>query len=299
MARGVERWRCALLVLAAAAAACGKATRGQPKPGASVVAPSSASAPAPALPPALDSGAAASSAAAAAVLSAWTRALNERDLAALERLYADRVQFYGRSLTRAEVLTRKRQALAATPTFTQSVLGAPSLEPQGELTRITFHKRSGPKGKERDVFASLVLQAKAPGLIVEETDAVTEKRARPAATAESEPGDCDSAVWALVGSTRESAKLYARIDENLKQFPGDEELSPGGMGPMTPRETGDGTYQIALGVHHTDRFEGYGWFTITAAGKVILTADSLDLDGAEVSPSPEALREFRRLCAAK
>lgn len=280
---------------ALAGAACGKVSRSQPVTTSSVPPPSKSAPAAPQL-PAADSSGAPSSVAARAVLSEWTRALNDRDFAVLERLYAERVQFYGRSSTRAEVLLRKRQALAATPTFTQSVLGAPSVEQQGEVTRVTFHKRSGPKGRERDVFASLMVQTGPPALISEETDAVTQQRARPAVLPDSEPGDCDTAVWALVGSTREAAKLSAQIDHNLEQLTADEELNRGGMGPMTPRETGDGTYQIALGVHHPDRFEAYGWFTISAAGKVTLTAYTLELDGAEVAPSPAALSAFRRLC---
>lgn len=233
------------------------------------------------------------------LLAEWTRALNTRDLGALERVYADHVRFYGRSLTRAQVLESKRKALAATPNFRQLVLGAPSLEQDGDVTRVMFHKRSGPEDALRDVFATLVLRAGPRLLIAEETDATTEKRFAPVAATADEPTDCGSAVWALVDSTREAAKLSAQIEHNLKSFPEAADLHPGGMGPMTPAETGDGTYQIAMGVHHPERFEAYAWFTVMVDGRVRLTAYTLELDDAAVFPAPKALSAFQRLCAGK
>lgn len=70
------------------------------------------------------------------------------------------------------------------------------------------------------------------------------------------------------------------------------------MGPLMPNETGDGTYQVAVGVYHPERFEAYAWFTIDATGKITVSVFTLDRFDAPASPSPQALQSFKRLCAA-
>ncbi len=65
-----------------------------------------------------------------------------------------------------------------------------------------------------------------------------------------------------------------------------------------PNETGDGTYQVAVGVYHPERFEAYAWFTIDATGKITVSVFTLDRFDAPASPSPQALQSFKRLCAA-
>jgi len=233
------------------------------------------------------------------LLREWTRALNEADLNALRRLYADRVRFYGVPLGREQVLEQKRQALSNARTFQQTVLDTPNSARKGEVTRISFHKRSGPTDAQRDTLATLVLDNGPPLLIREETDAATEKshgaRSRPSQV----PTDCPSAVWLLIDSTAEARRLYEQIDSNLKSFTAGQNLNPGGLGPFMPSETGDGSYELALGVHHPERFEAYGWFTVHPGGKITISSGTLELLDAPVSPSGQALRDFKRLCPAE
>lgn len=231
-----------------------------------------------------------------ALLAEWTRALNETDLAALRRLYSDRVQFYGASLGRDQVLEHKRRALTNARTFQQTILDKPRIARTGEVTRIAFHKRSGPKDAQSDALATLILVHEPRLLIEAETDAATEKRYGAAAPPSEVPTDCVNAVWQLVDSTPEAARLHQRIANNLKRFPAAANLRRGGLGPLTPSLTGDGTYQYALGVHHPERFEAYAWFTIQPSGAVTLYSWVLELTDAPVSPSSEALRHFKRLC---
>lgn len=230
------------------------------------------------------------------LLKEWTRALNAADLGALGRLYAERVRFYGISLARDEVIEKKRKALQATPTFAQEVTGKPRVEPKGDVIRVVFQKRSGPKGQQRDVLGTLVLRKAPPFSIVEETDAVTEKRYGRVRAAADAPKDCPAAVWFLVDSTPEAKRLFDKIEKNLKAFPPNAGMNPGGMGPIMPNETGDGTYEYSIGVHHPDRFESYGWFTVDATGKVTVSSWNLELDDVETSPSKEALAEFQKHC---
>jgi hypothetical protein len=229
------------------------------------------------------------------MVAEWTRALNAADVSGLGRLYADKVRFYGTWLTRDQVLERKRQALAADRSFRQLVLGNPTVSPEGETMRVAFHKRSGPKAALRDVFATLVLSQGPPLLIQEESDAVTEKRFAP--KAQPPPAvDCGGAVWDLVGSTPEAQRLFRDIDKNLKEFPPEADLRPGGLGPMTPAENGDDTYSLAIGVHHPERFEAYAWFTIDLTGKVTASGLAIDAQDATLRPLRQALAQFKRLC---
>lgn len=233
------------------------------------------------------------------VLSNWTRALNDGDLSELERLYADRVLYYGSWLDRNQVLQRKRAALAATEGFRQSVLGSPHVEHEGDLVRVRFLKRSGPPNAQRDIFAALVLRKSSGFRVHEETDAVTEKRYGSGTAFADAPRDCLSAAWLMVDSTPAASRLYKKISENLSGFPKAAELRPGGMGPFMPSETDEGTYDLSIGVHHPDRFEAYGWFSISRSGRISVSSMTLDLFDTPTEPSKVALNYFRKLCSEK
>lgn len=233
------------------------------------------------------------------VLSGWTRALNDGDLSELERLYADRVLYYGSWLDRNQVLQRKREALAATNGFGQSVLGSPHVEHEGDLVRVRFLKRSGPPNAQQDIFAALVLRKSSGFLVHEETDAVTEKRYGSGSAFADAPRDCLSAAWRMVDSTPAASRLYKKINENLKEFPKEAELRPGGMGPFMPSETDEGTYELSIGVHHPERFEAYGWFSISRIGRITVSSMTLDLLDAPTEPSKVALTYFRKFCIEK
>jgi hypothetical protein len=176
------------------------------------------------------------------------------------------------------------------------VLDTPTVHPEGESLRVTFHKRSGPKDAEHDVLATLLLSNGATPQILEESDAATDKRFQPKPAADPIPDSCESAVWFLADSTREVQRLNAIIEKNLKAFPESADLRSGGMGPFLPQETGDGSYELSIGVHHPERFEAYAWVSVTPMGQVTLSAYPLRLQDAKVAPSPEALRHFLRLC---
>lgn len=225
------------------------------------------------------------------LVAEWTRALNEADMPALERLYGERVVFYGSSLTRSAVLERKRKALAATPDFKQSVLGEPHFQAQGNLVRVGFRKRSGPAKAQNDVFATLVLR-KGPHLVIqEETDAVTQKKMGPVVAP---PSDCAEAVWQLVLTTSEAKRTFRQIEQNLKGLSAD--YRPGGMGPVPPDGTQSNAYDVAIGVNQPERFEAYAWFTIQPDGTMTISDMYHDLLDAPVFPSPESVADFKRLC---
>ncbi|HKO48665.1 MAG TPA: hypothetical protein VJV79_13130 [Polyangiaceae bacterium] len=230
------------------------------------------------------------------LLNAWTAALNAADVTALAGLYADKVKFYGQSLTREEVLARKRKALAATPGFSQQVLGQPSYQDEDDSVRVGFQKRSGSPAALSDVRSTLVL-VKSPRLAIrEETDAVTEKRFS-SAGGHAKPDSCEAAVWALVDSTPFAKQLNATIEQNLKRFSASEDLHLGGMGPFLPSETG-GTYELWIGVHHPGRFENYAVFSVSPKGATTVACGQCDAPRGPISPTRSALDDFNRLCAS-
>jgi len=206
------------------------------------------------------------------------------------------VKFYGQLLSRAEVIARKRKALAAAPGFKQQVIGNASYQEEGDDIRVGFQKRSGLPGALRDVRSTLVLAKGPHPTIREETDDATEKRfARTNEAAK--PDSCEAAVWALVDSTAFAKQLYATIERNLKQFPASDQLNPGGMGPFLPNETG-GTYDVWLGVHHPDRFENYAVFSVTPRGNISVSCVECETPSGPIAPAHSALEDFERLCAS-
>jgi hypothetical protein len=231
----------------------------------------------------------------------WNYPHIEPDLDGFERLYAERVRFYGQSLTRAEVIERKRQLFARVPSFSQMVLSTMSIERKGELTRVGFKKRSGPEGAENDAFGTLVF-GKAPEFFIqEESEAAPIKKFGGRSAFAAAPVDCDSAVWFLVESTPDAKWIQAEIDEHLRSLPKGTGPTAGGIGPLTPNETRDGTYLLAIGVHHPERFEAYEWYTVDADGNATESGsprDPLRLDN-ELSPSTDSQRRFRELCQRK
>lgn len=229
------------------------------------------------------------------VVAQWTDALNRSDIDALKRLYAKKVLFYGVRRTRGQVLEAKSKALAATKDFHQEIQGDIHVEEQGERLRVTFGKRSGPKGKESDVFGVLVLDADSLK-VLEESDAQTDKHIRRNEELR-RPEDCEGALWSLVDSTKEAKELYVNIRENLKAFPDD--YRAGGLGPMMPDVTGDGTYAISIGVHQPTRYEAYAWFTVAPSGKVTVSGMSFARLEQTVKPTAQALKDFQRLCPAQ
>lgn len=230
------------------------------------------------------------------VLAAWTEGLNRRDFALLERLYGDRLNFYGSERTRTQVVDAKREALAKNESFRQEVLGRPRGKERGSNVRISFHKRSGPPNAPSDVQAFLVV-SKDSLQILEEGDAASEKRfgSRQQLPA---PTDCSGAIWQLVDSTTEATTLYADIRSNLSALSPDD-YRPGGMGPFTPEENGEPMYSCAIGVHTDERFEAYAWFEVHLDGSVIVDSMGHDWFQHRATVPPANVGDFLRLCRSK
>ncbi len=90
-------------------------------------------------------------------LTAWNRALDRHDVAALDGLYAQDVCFYGQRMTKSAILESKRRALSADGTFQQQIVGDIQVVAvvSGESAIATFVKRSGDPGHLQDVRARI------------------------------------------------------------------------------------------------------------------------------------------------
>jgi hypothetical protein len=210
----------------------------------------------------------------------WSSALDRHDVAALAPLYAARVQYYGRTLTRDAVLDAKRAALAAAGDFHQSVVGRVDASPESVgRVALTFTKRSGSGGKTSDVSAKLVLGKEAENFaIVEETDSVTESRKQGGAS-------CEEAASAAVEAL---PKVKSVIDELLKAAEASGDTAHfGGIGPI---EDADG-FTASLGLHTEDRFEARIAYTVDRKGHLGVVVDG------EPQPIPApTLRAVERAC---
>lgn len=106
-------------------------------------------------------------------VQAWNAALNKADITALGPLYADQVQAYGTTMSRAACLEGKKAWLAKNPGFKQE-LGADfwvCTTPEG--IQLSFTKTSGLPGKTKSVEAYLVFDRETL-LILRESDLVTD-----------------------------------------------------------------------------------------------------------------------------
>lgn len=113
------------------------------------------------------------------VVRGWNDALNTKDIDALNALYGSYVTFYGWSMKREVLLEKKRQALAASPTFRQVLRDVRfgTTESPGVYS-ATFLKASGPKGSVKSVAASLTLSRETGALrIVAESDEASDDAA--------------------------------------------------------------------------------------------------------------------------
>lgn len=112
-----------------------------------------------------------------ALVKAWNDAIDKHDVAALEQIYGETVDYYGSPWPRARVLAAKRKALEAAPTFHQSIRDI-GFDPEANEAVARFLKTSGTPGKMREVRGKLVLREESGKLrVVTETDEASEKRA--------------------------------------------------------------------------------------------------------------------------
>ncbi len=212
------------------------------------------------------------------LLFAWNVALNRRAVAELQPFYGPSVLFYGRRITRAQVLDAKHSAFQKTPDFQQRIRSVRiSRGPSGYVVR--FEKQSG-ASLEQTVNARLVLEARDGKLeIVEESDEVTDRR-----LANPEPETCSDAVIRIADGQPIIQADRARV---AREYP---DVNPGGMS-FDVEEHRDRA-SLAFGYFHPERFETR-WTGDAADGKLTLR-DNLTTQLLPLTRAQEQL--IQRLC---
>lgn len=220
---------------------------------------------------------------AVAVVRAWDTALDKHDLAALDRIYADRVVFYGRRLAKTAVIAAKRAAFAKQSTYTQQIIGDIALAP-GDDGRVsaTFLKRTGDANAFRVLTAKLFLTLGPQGYrVAEETD-----EASPT-SAGAVPPDCEAKTNEVVAAL---PQVRRATDAAMKEA----DQSDGGVnfGGVGPNDDGEGGFVESTGLHRDDRFDSRIVTSVTRSGALTVTVLGEDV------PIPAAsLQAVRRACA--
>lgn len=222
-------------------------------------------------------------AAAGDTVRAWSTALDQHETTKLGELYASKVHFYGRTLTRLAVVAAKDAALRQQPTFQQQIVGPLGFErtPDGNLA-VSFVKRSGEDGKLRDVEAALVLASGSKG----RWEIVTEADAPRTAANDAVSEACQSQA-ALV--TNRLPEVKRAVEEATRAA--DESNGRARFGGIGPQDDGDGGVVGSLGLHTDERFEGQVTYAVDRKGHLTVT-----VLGLELSIPPTDLRSVERAC---
>jgi ketosteroid isomerase-like protein len=218
------------------------------------------------------------------VVLAWNAALDQHDLATLERLYGDPVMLYGRATSRSALVAAKRRALGGASEFHQALVGEIRLTSTGSSTvAAVFTKRSGNHGKLADVEGKLVLRREDGGawVIIEETDALTEAR-----RAKSEPSSCEAVARTIVEALPVVKQTISRLVRAAEKSGGRARF--GGVGPLD--EEGGG-FTAGIGLHTDQRFEAEIWYAVDSAGVLRVT-----VAGEDAAIPADALRTVERAC---
>ena len=198
------------------------------------------------------------------IVAAWSDALDRHDLAALDRLYAPRVKFYGKDAPKSAVVDAKRRALGPASTFHQSIVGAIDVIRDGDAFAATFLKRSG-GSRVSDVKARIVV---VDHLVREESDAPSDTREK----REGRGSGCEATASAAVSGLPRVKKV---LDDDARELEGKNDgRSMGGLGPIPDDEGG---FSASLGVHHSDRYEAQVSYTVDRAGRLSVTIRGEDL----------------------
>jgi hypothetical protein len=229
------------------------------------------------------------------LVQTWNDALSRHDVAALSRLYADSVVFYGQQLPRARISALKAAAFGAAPSFTQEIaqLTSELLPGSGGAVGLRFRKRSGTAGKLSRIGARLVVAPDHDGAlrITLESDDATDARLA-AHSAQASDESCEAAALTAIQSAPDVLREWQRV---AKESP---EVRPGGLGD--PIEN-DGLVELQLGFWHDDpgcdekpcsRFETR-IFAQVARGE--LTA-AWSIEAKPVLLTPEARARVRAAC---
>jgi hypothetical protein len=179
-------------------------------------------------------------------LITWNSALDRHDLEALGTLYAPYVRFYGVRKSTAEVVGAKRNAFTQEPDFHQRV-DKVLIEKTSSGFTVRFQKHSGPN-LAAETAARLVLETSGDKLlIVEESDAATDKRFKKAPTP-----TCYAAVSGIVAA-------LPIIDADIRRVSRtDPQVRPGGV----LYEESPQKLAAAQGYFHRDRFEPRWWIDV-------------------------------------
>ncbi len=186
----------------------------------------------------------------------WNSALDRHDTQALAGMYAPRVRFYGARKTVAEIVGAKNMAFAKDPDFHQRI-GKVQIEKTPKGYGVRFEKYSGPT-LASVVAARLVLEAEGDRLlIVEETDALTDKRFEKPPT---------NSCYATVSETVSSLPL---VEEDMRRVARQSpQVKAGGI--LYNQEAGSLT--AAQGYFHAERFEPRWWIDVVKGELVISDA---------------------------
>ena len=191
-------------------------------------------------------------------------------MAELRLVYAERICFYGRVLSRDQVMDAKRRALDAEPSFHQEIIGPVTLERGGPDASIivSFLKRSGTLGHPHDVPARLLLQQfgwefgrGVPWLIFAENDGPTSPArdrcegaiARDQANIPAVDSRCDQTAATVVQELPEVKAAIAEAHKEIKSRSKDEPSI--GFGGFGPQPNGNGTYTVVMGINTPERLE--------------------------------------------
>jgi hypothetical protein len=127
-----------------------------------------------------------------ALIEAWNRAHGLKEAAALNDLYADRVQYYGSPYSREACIKSKQQLFKRYAEYRQEVFGAVRFDTIGEGTvKCSFVKRVFYDHKTDDYPSYLIFQAEPDGRwrIGTESDEVTDANLKKKALAAMYPRD--------------------------------------------------------------------------------------------------------------
>jgi len=198
------------------------------------------------------SGRAAEEAAIRAVVNQWNHALADHQGEVLTSVYAAKVNAYGHTSTREQLVGVKDRTIKTSPGYTQSI-GAVSIDWADEATPVAaFEKKWTSHGAQKSVQSILGFTKESGKWFIErESDVATEKRATMAQATANMLAQCDRAIEELVGSTAE-AKAMTKTGAGLIVAPEREE-SGSTVDVLVTEEHPD--HRVTLGSFEVDLFD--------------------------------------------
>jgi hypothetical protein len=236
----------------------------------------------------------------------WNQAMNAHDPEALSRIYGRKMCFYGKEMSREQVLEAKRRAFRGTPDYLQEVVGEVALEPlPADSVAATFEKRSGTHDRSGTVKARLLFihpgtelgrrHDLVPWVLAGENDeTVRGKNLMGCENAALWSGDneaeedqrCEEVASKAV---REFPAVKALLESELEEIKGKPGLWLGGFGP---EPHGDGGFAVVIGIQSKDRVEGVASYNVDRKSGAL----SVAIGAEDVVLPEETLRAVRAAC---